>query len=112
MEVVSLATPHMYSGGDEGLKKTTYSLEVAGIHWIGLTFKESDVMTLRGGVRVGFLAFCAVYGECMESSYVPFAPIKYNSKAAANAVSSLKSVSLLLQEVGANGVSLCSVELM
>lgn len=95
MELVSLATPHMYSSGDDGLKMTTHFLEIAGIHWIGLTFKESDVMTL-GGVRVGFLAFCAVYGECMESSYVPFAPIKYNSKVAANTVSSLKSVSLLL----------------
>lgn len=82
----------MYSSGDEGVKLTTSSLEAAGIHWIGLTFKESDLITLRG-VRIGFLAFCAVYGECMESSYVPFAPIKYNSRVAASAVSSLKSVS-------------------
>lgn len=92
MELVSLATAHMYSGGDEGMKRTTHYLEAAGIYWVGLTFKENNVITLRG-VRVGFLAFCAVYGECMESNYMPFAPIKYNSKVAAGAVSTLKSVS-------------------
>lgn len=91
--MVSLATERMYSGHDESVKATTQYLEAAGIHWVGLTFKENDVIILSG-LRVGFLAFCAVYGECMESGNLPFSPIKYNSKVVAGAVSTLKVVGL------------------
>lgn len=91
MELLSLATEHMYSGREEGVKATTQCLEEVGIHWGGITFKENNILVLNG-LRVGFLAFCAVHGECVESAGLPYTPIKYSSKTAAGAVSRLKEV--------------------
>lgn len=91
---MSLATERMHSHEEDGVETTTHYLEEAGIHWVGLSFKKYDVIVLNG-VRIGFLAFCAVYKECMESdSAHPFAPIKYTAKVAAKAVKALKAVRL------------------
>ena len=90
---MSLATEKMHSERDWAAKTTTQYLEEAGIHWVGLSLRMYDVMVLKG-LRIGFLAFCAVYKECMESSSLPFAPVKYSSKMAAKAIQSLKTVSL------------------
>ena len=81
----------MYSAREEGVKATTQCLDEAGIQWSGITFKENNILVLNG-LRVGFLAFCAVYGECIESGGLPYTPIKYSSKTAAGAVGRLKAV--------------------
>ena len=95
VELLSLATESMYSGRGERVKSTTQCLEDAGIRWGGVTLKENNILVLNG-LRVGFLAFCAVYGECVESASLPYAPVKYSTKAAAGAVSKLKLVGTLM----------------
>ena len=96
VQLVSLATERMYSDEEGAVKTTTQYLEEAGIHWVGLALKKDEVVVLNG-IRVGFLAFCAVYKACTESSdgknKHPFTPIKYTAKAAAKAVTALRVVS-------------------
>ena len=91
MELVSLATERLYSSGDRGLRATTQQLEAAGIRWLGVTSKEENIVML-GGLRVGFLAYCAVHGECVDSTGLPFAPVRYSSKLASSAVGKLRAV--------------------
>ena len=90
--LVSLATEHIHTQGEEGVKRTTEYLDKADIHWSGLSLKKDDILTLNG-VRVGVLSFCAVYKQCTESDGLPFVPVKYTTKTAASGVKSLKSVS-------------------
>ena len=71
---------------------TLQALETVGIQWLGITSRQSE-MVVVGGVRIGLLAFCGVHGQCEESASLPFAPVKYNSKVASSAVSTLKEVS-------------------
>lgn len=92
LRYVSVATEHFYSQGSEGVTATKEALEAVAIQWLGITSRQSE-MVVVGGVRIGLLAFCGVQGQCEESASLPFAPIKYNSKVAASAVSTLKEVS-------------------
>lgn len=92
LRYVSVATEHFYSQGSEGVTATKEALEAVAIQWLGITSRQSE-MVVVGGVRIGLLAFCGVHGQCEESASLPFAPVKYNSKVAAGAVSTLKEVS-------------------
>ncbi len=67
------------------------ALEAAGIRWLGVRVKHYETVMIRGE-KVGFLAFCAVYGQCVESSGLPYAPLKYSTKAASSAVKKLREV--------------------
>ena len=91
--VVSLANELIYSvGQEEAVRMTTHHLQEAGLHWAGLSIREDDVISVNG-LRIGVLAYCAVYREC-EDSDAPFSPVKYSPRAAATAVKYLQSVSL------------------
>ena len=70
---------------------TLHALEAADIRWLGLNAKKHEIIVMRGQ-KVGFLAFCGVHGQCIESSSFPFAPLKYSSLVATNAVDELKEV--------------------
>ena len=49
-------------------------------------------IVIAQGEKVGFLAFCGVHGECLQSSSIPFAPLKFSTKSAKKAVSELNEV--------------------
>ena len=91
IQLVSLASDHIRQHQDEGVVKIMRTLEAADIRWMGLNAKHHEVMIVRGQ-KVGFLAFCGVQGMCVESSSIPFAPLKYTTKVATTAVEELKKV--------------------
>ena len=76
------------------VRQTTRTLETAQLKWFGLNAKKHHVVTVNQQ-RIGFLAFCAVHGACIESSQLPFGPVKYTPKVATTIVKELKLVSLL-----------------
>lgn len=73
------------------VQDTVHALEAANIQWLGLNAKKHHI-AIVGGQRVGFLAMCAGYGQCVDSSNIPFAPVKYSHKSITSAVSDLKEV--------------------
>ena len=89
---MSLANELIISSHEEGVRRTTHHMKEAGLHWIGLTIRR-DILVTVNGLRIGVLAYCAVYRECEDSGGVPLSPVKYSHKTAAAAVKSLKSVS-------------------
>lgn len=93
IRLVSLANSHIHLNGDKGTASTIHALEVADIRWLGLNSKQHEIV-MTGGQKVGFLAFCGVYGECIESSSFPFAPLRYSAVTATGAVGELKEVSV------------------
>ena len=90
IRLMSLANTYTYSNG---LASIIHALEAADIRWLGLNSKQHEIV-MAGGKKFGFLAFCGVYRECVESPSFPFAPLKYNPKVATGAVSELKEVSV------------------
>ncbi len=92
LRLVSLANVPLHEAGDPARQSTLRALEAAGIRWLGVRVKHHEVVVIQGE-KVGFLAFCAVYGRCVESSGLPYAPLKYTPKAATSAVSRLREVS-------------------
>jgi hypothetical protein len=90
--VVSLANELIYSGLEEDdIQTTTRHLNEAGLHWVGLSVRKEDLVSVNG-LRISVLAYCAVYKECEDSGGL-FSPVKYSPRTAATAVKSLKSVS-------------------
>ena len=90
IRLMSLANTYTHSNG---LASTIHVLEAADIRWLGLNSKQHEIV-MAGGKKFGFLAFCGVHRECIESPSFPFAPLKYNPKVATGAVSELKEVSV------------------
>lgn len=90
---MSLANHYLYEGGDSSSSSETivHLLETAGIRWLGLNVKHHEIVVM-GGEKVGFLAFCGVYGKCLGSSNLPFAPLKYTVATARKAVEDLRQV--------------------
>ena len=93
---MSLANELIYSGEDE-VRTTTCHLNEAGLHWVGLSARKEDLVSVNG-LRISILAYCAVYEECEDSGAL-FSPVKYSPRTAATAVKSLKSVSLKMSSV-------------
>lgn len=69
--------------------------EDAGIRWVGLNAKSHEILRFKG-VKIGFLAFCGLFGACMETTSQPFAPTRYSTKAATAAVQELQQVATKL----------------
>lgn len=90
---MSLATELMSASGEDSIKRTTHTLGEAGLHWLGLAMRSGNVLTVNG-LRIGVLAYCAVYKECAAIMNTPYSPVRYSSKTAATDIKSLKSVSL------------------
>lgn len=90
IRVMSLANTYTNSNG---MASTIHVLEAADIRWLGLNCKQHEIV-MAGRKKFGFLAFCGVHRECIESPSFPFAPLKYNPKVATGAVSELKEVSV------------------
>ena len=91
VQLVSLASDHIRQHQDEGVVNIIRTLEAADVRWMGLNAKHHEIIVMRGR-KVGFLAFCGVQGLCVESSSIPFAPLRYTSKGATTAVEELKEV--------------------
>ena len=68
-----------------------HALEAADVRWLGFNAKHY-IIAVIGGVKVGFLAFCGIYGQCEGTSGLPFAPVKYTSTSARSAVGKLRQV--------------------
>lgn len=92
--MVSLANnPISLQASSQGstVRETTRALEAADIKWLGLNAKQHQIVVVQGQ-RIGFLAFCGVHGQCIHSSNMPFAPLKYSARGATNAVNQLREV--------------------
>ena len=94
MTLLSIATPQVSSlVPSSSVKPMVNTLEAAEFHWLGLNAKSHHIGVI-GGQRVGFLAMCAGYGQCTQSSGVPFAPVKYSSKAITAMVNNIREVGI------------------
>ena len=77
------------------IRHTTRALEAAELKWFGLNAKKHQILTINRQ-RIGCLAFCAVHGECTDSSRLPFGPVKYSTKVATATVNELRAVSIII----------------
>ena len=106
IKLMSLANTYTHSNG---MGSTIHVLEAADIRWLGLNSKQHEIV-MAGGKKFGFLAFCGVHRECIESPSFPFAPLKYNPKVATGAISELKEVSDTIGALAAILTSSFSIE--
>lgn len=108
MSLVSLASEpisQQAAANTESVRQTARALEAAELTWFGLNAKKHHVMTVNGQ-RVGFVAFCAVHGLCVESAQLPFGPVKYHSKLATLIINELKVVSQMKIRISSHFFSL------
>ena len=85
----------MLEGGEAAVADTVHILESSHIKWVGLHAKSHLILTI-GGIKVGVLGFCGIYGHCGDSSPHPFTPVKYSFSTGKESVEELKQVRRLL----------------
>ena len=105
MSLASEPISQQAAANTESVRQTARALEAAELTWFGLNAKKHHIMTVNGQ-RVGFVAFCAVHGLCVESAQLPFGPVKYNSKLATLIINELKVVSQMKIRISSHFFSL------
>ena len=95
LSLLSLANQHIQAEGKAAAGNTARICEAADIRWIGLNAKSHEILKFNG-VKIGFLAFCGLFGACMETASLPFTPARYTTKAATAAVQELQQVTALV----------------
>lgn len=91
--IASLANYNIVRTGSRRMTELVHGLDAVNIEWLGLNAKKHRISRI-GDMKVGFLAFCSISSKCTESGFLPFAPVRYSSKASREGVEDLKKVNL------------------